>query len=106
MNMKISKWDAADYLKTRKDIAIYLDEILKIARADDTPELFIEALGDVTRAQGMTDLAKTIDVSRESLYKSLSKKGNPSFSTIFKVLEFLNLEMSITAPKTLKQVSI
>ncbi|WP_044958071.1 addiction module antidote protein [Treponema denticola] len=104
--MKISKWDAADYLKTRKDIAIYLDEILKIARADDTPELFIEALGDVTRAQGMTDLAKTIDVSRESLYKSLSKKGNPSFSTIFKVLEFLNLEMSITAPKTLKQVSI
>lgn len=106
MNMKISKWDAADYLKTRKDIAIYLDEILKIAREDDTPELFIEALGDVTRAQGMTDLAKTIDVSRESLYKSLSKKGNPSFSTIFKVLEFLNLEMSITAPKTLKQVSI
>ena len=106
MNMKISKWDAADYLKTRKDIAIYLDEILKIARADDTPELFIEALGDVTRVQGMTDLAKTIDVSRESLYKSLSKKGNPSFSTIFKVLEFLNLEMSITAPKTLKQVSI
>ena len=106
MNMKISKWDAADYLKTRKDIAIYLDEILKIAREDNTPELFIEALGDVTRAQGMTDLAKTIDVSRESLYKSLSKKGNPSFSTIFKVLEFLNLEMSITAPKTLKQVSI
>ena len=106
MNMKISKWDAADYLKTRKDIAIYLDEILKIAREDNMPELFIEALGDVTRAQGMTDLAKTIDVSRESLYKSLSKKGNPSFSTIFKVLEFLNLEMSITAPKTLKQVSI
>jgi len=106
MNMKISKWDAADYLKTRKDIAIYLDEILKIAREDNMPELFIEALGDVTRVQGMTDLAKTIDVSRESLYKSLSKKGNPSFSTIFKVLEFLNLEMSITAPKTLKQVSI
>lgn len=106
MNMKISKWDAADYLKTRKDIAIYLDEILKIAREDNMPELFIEALGDVTRAQGMTDLAKTIDVSRESLYKSLSKKGNPSFSTIFKVLEFLNLEMSIAAPKTLKQASV
>ena len=106
MNMKISKWDAADYLKTRKDIAIYLDEILKTASEDNMPELFIEALGDVTRAQGMTDLAKTIDVSRESLYKSLSKKGNPSFSTIFKVLEFLNLEMSIAAQKTLKQVSI
>ena len=104
--MKVSKWDAADYLKTRKDIAIYLDEILKIAREDNMPELFIEALGDVTRAQGMTDLAKTIDVSKESLYKSLSKKGNPSFSTIFKVHEFLNLEMSIAAPKTLKQASI
>ena len=67
MNMKISKWDAADYLKTRKDIAIYLDEILKIAREDNMPELFIEALGDVTRAQGMTDQKKGIHLFQQSL---------------------------------------
>ena len=93
--MTITPWDAADYLNTQEDIAAYLDEMLKIAREDNTPELFIQALGDVTRSKGMSKAAKEIQVSRESLYKSLSEKGNPSFSTIFKILDFLNLTLSI-----------
>ncbi|MGP1577864.1 MAG: addiction module antidote protein [Treponema sp.] len=93
--MTITPWDAADYLNTQEDIAVYLDEMLKIAREDNTPELFIQALGDVTRSKGMSKAAREIQVSRESLYKSLSEKGNPSFSTIFKILDFLNLTLSI-----------
>ncbi|MGP1544664.1 MAG: addiction module antidote protein [Candidatus Fimenecus sp.] len=93
--MTITPWDAADYLNTQEDIAAYLDEMLKIAREDNTPELFIQALGDVTRSKSMSKAAKEIQVSRESLYKSLSEKGNPSFSTIFKILDFLNLTLSI-----------
>ena len=93
--MIVTPWDAADYLNTQEDIAIYLDEMLKIAQEDDTPELFIQALGDVTRSKGMSEAANEIQVSRESLYKSLSGKGNPSFSTIFKILEFLDLTLSI-----------
>lgn len=93
--MTVTQWDAADYLNTQEDIAVYLNEMLKIAREDDTPELFIQALGDVTRSKGMSEAAREIQVSRESLYKSLSEKGNPSFSTIFKILDFLNLTLSI-----------
>lgn len=93
--MTITKWDSADYLNTQEDIALYLDEMLKIAREDNTPELFIQALGDVTRSKGMSDAAREIQVNRESLYKSLSEKGNPSFSTIFKILDFLNLTLSV-----------
>ena len=93
--MNITKWDAADYLNTQEDIAMYLDEILKIAREDNTPGLFIQAIGDVTRSKGMSEAAKKIQVGRESLYKSLSEKGNPSFYTIFKILDFLNLQISI-----------
>lgn len=93
--MTVTTWDAADYLNTQGDIAVYLDEMLKIAREDNTPELFIQALGDVTRSKGMSEVAREIQVSRESLYKSLSEKGNPSFSTIFKILDFLNLTLSI-----------
>lgn len=93
--MTVTPWDAADYLNSQEDIALYLDEMLKIAREDNTPELFIQAIGDVTRSKGMSKAAKEIDVSRESLYKSLSEKGNPSFSTIFKILDFLNLTLSI-----------
>ena len=93
--MTVTQWDAADYLNTQEDIAVYLNEMLKISREDDTPELFIQALGDVTRSKGMSEAAREIQVSRESLYKSLSEKGNPSFSTIFKILGFLNLTLSI-----------
>lgn len=93
--MTVTPWDAADYLNSQEDIALYLDEMLKIAREDNAPELFIQALGDVTRVKGMSEAAREIKVSRESLYKSLSEKGNPSFSTIFKILDFLNLTLSI-----------
>ena len=69
--MTVTPWNAADYLNTQEDIALYLDEMLKIAREDNAPELFIQALGDVTRSKGMSEAAREIEVSRESLYKSL-----------------------------------
>lgn len=37
------------------------------------------------KARGMTQLAKEAGVGRESLYKSLSPGGNPSFKTIMKI---------------------
>ena len=56
-------WDAADHLKTKEDIAAYLEAALE----DGDPSLVVAALGDIARETGL---------GRESLYKSLSNQGN------------------------------
>ena len=55
------------------------------------------ALGDIARAQGMAQVARDAGLSRESLYKALSEKGNPSFATILKVARALGLRLHAAA---------
>ena len=90
---KITPYDTADYLKTEQDIAGYMAEVIK---AND-PELFTYALGVVARARGMSKVAKKAKKSRESLYKALSKDGNPEFATVFNVMYALGLRFSVTS---------
>ncbi|MBS6516238.1 MAG: putative addiction module antidote protein, partial [Bifidobacterium longum] len=71
-------WDASEYLKTEQDIIDYLDA----AAETGDPTLMQAAIGDVAKARGMGQIAEAAGVGRESLYKSLSKDGNPSFQTI------------------------
>jgi probable addiction module antidote protein len=66
--VKISKFDAADYLKTPEAIAAYLTE----AFATDDAAYICTALDTIARAKGMTSVAKETGLSRESLYKSFS----------------------------------
>jgi probable addiction module antidote protein len=87
MPRKTSRWDAADSLETKEDIAAYLDAVLE----DGDPDLLKAALGDVARAKGMTGLG------RANLYKALSPEGNPEFATVARVLKALGLRLSIAA---------
>ena len=89
MPLKTTLFDVADYLTTEKDIKAYLDEAL----ASGDSRLVAAALGDVARAKGMTKIAEETGLSRESLYKSLSDKGNPEFGTVFKVLKALGYSL-------------
>lgn len=52
-------------------------------------------LGDIARRRGMTDVAKSTQVSRPQLYRALSENGNPSFYTIVKVLETLGFVFQV-----------
>lgn len=54
--------------------------------------LFI-VLGDIARAQGMSNIAKSSGLSRESLYKSLSGERAPDFATVLKVMKSLGLKL-------------
>ena len=45
MEVKFSRYDTADYLKTEDDIAAYLDAVME----DGDPALIAAALGDVAR---------------------------------------------------------
>lgn len=53
------------------------------------------ALGDIARARGMMQLAKDTGLTREGLYKALGEQGNPSFSTVMKVMRALGLQISV-----------
>ena len=44
----------------------------------------------------MKQLAQDTQLSRESLYRTLSRKGNPRFSTLEAVLKSLGLKLSVT----------
>jgi len=89
MATKTKAWDVTEHLDTPEAIAAYLDAFFE----DGDPALMTAAIGDAARAKGMTELAKTAGVSRESLYKALSADGNPSFSTIVKILRGLGLQL-------------
>lgn len=90
-----SRWDAADYLKSDEDIAAYLQACLE--EAPDDPAFIAAMLGDVARARGMVQLAKETGLTREGLYKALSKDGNPNFGTVLKVLHALGLKITLQA---------
>ncbi len=84
-------WDVADYLKTPRDIAGYLQAVLE----DDDPALVAAALGDIARAKGMTEVARAAGSGRESLYKALSADGNPEFATALRVIRALGLRLRV-----------
>ncbi len=86
-------FDAAEYLDSPEAIAFYLEE----AFATEDSAFIAHALGTVTRAKGMTEVARKTGLSRESLYKALSAEGNPEFATIMKVMRALDLKITAKA---------
>jgi probable addiction module antidote protein len=88
-------YDAAAYLKTEQDCALYMQAA--IDESDGDPALVIAALGDIARARGMMQLARETGLTREGLYKALSPEGNPSFATVMKVCKALGLKLHTEA---------
>jgi probable addiction module antidote protein len=77
---------AAEYLNA------YLTE-----NDEDAVEAFLLALRDVATAQGIAELSKKSALGRESLYKSLSKVGNPKIATLTMLLNAMGLRLSVAA---------
>ena len=95
MSEAFTKWDAADHLHTPEDVRLYLE-----ACAEEDPgdgSLLRAALHDIARAKNMTRLAREISMSREGLYKALSKNGNPTFATVMRITRALGMKVRITA---------
>ena len=90
MDVKFSRYDTVDYLKTDEDIAAYLDAVME----DGDPALIAAALGDVARARNLSQLARDVGMSRQGLDKALSGAGNPTLETVLKVSHALGLRLS------------
>jgi probable addiction module antidote protein len=88
---KTYKWDMAGHIKTQDDVIGYLETALE----ENDTELLFEVIGDIARSEGMTRLAQELGLSRESLYRSFSRTGNPSFTTVAKLLYLLGYKVEI-----------
>jgi len=93
MTVKLSKFDATEYLETDEDVAGFLSEALKTGDS----EYVNHAFGVVARARGMTDIARRSGIKREALYRALSKTGNPQFKTIHEVIKAMGLTLTVSA---------
>ena len=92
MKTTTSPYDVAEHLRTPEEMAAYLEACIE--EADGDAAFIAKALGDIARAQGMTQVARDSGLSRESLYKALSGERSPSFDTILKVISALGLKLS------------
>ncbi|MBT4972576.1 MAG: putative addiction module antidote protein [Thiotrichales bacterium] len=86
------KYDVVNYLASPEDIALYLDAIME----EGDSQLLLSALGDVVRAtRNISQFSRDTGLSRETLYHSLSKEGNPKYSSLQSILGSLGLGLSV-----------
>ncbi|NMM13198.1 MAG: putative addiction module antidote protein [Rhodoferax sp.] len=84
-----------DYMvKTMKDpveAAAYIEAVMEM----DDPAALLVALRHVANAHGMAEVARRADVGDKTLFKVLSPDGNPTLTTIHKVLHAVGLRLSV-----------
>lgn len=90
---KLTTFDLSELLDSEEAIAEYLSQVLSEGDHDE----LIRALGYVAKAKGIALVAKKSGLGRESLYKVFATGSRPRFETIFKVLQALDLKVSIHA---------
>ncbi len=78
-------------LKDPAEAAAYLE----VALEDGSNEEFLLALRNVAEAKGLSNVSRESKLNRESLYKMLSKKGNPQLSSLAALLKSMGLRLSV-----------
>lgn len=91
-NMRNYKEHLNERLQDTNEAAGYLNAALE----DDDPHVFLLALKDVADAMGgMSQLSSKSSLNRQSLYRSLSKTGNPKLINTLSILEAMGLRIHI-----------
>jgi probable addiction module antidote protein len=78
-------------LKDPVEAAAYVEAVLEL----DDPAALLVALRHVAKAHGMAEVARRADMGDKTLFRALSEDGNPTLSTISKVLHAVGLRLSV-----------
>lgn len=91
--------DEAVIRRLRKDPE-FAAEYVKAA-LEDTGEPFVLllALRHLAQARGIAKVAKAAGIERESLYRALSRRGNPRLSTLVAVTKAIGLKLTVEAAR-------
>jgi probable addiction module antidote protein len=95
MAEKLTTYDPAEDLGTDEAIAVFMAEAFQTNDA----RYIAHALGVVARAKGMAQIAGKTGLSREQLYRSFSKDGNPTLKTTLAVMKALGIKLTAKLPE-------
>ena len=98
MTQTSTKVQHDDWLLQQLKDAQFAAEFLNAASEDDDPKTYLTALRKVVDARGgMASVADKAELSRETLYRTLSVRGNPTIKTLTAVLKATGLKFGVTA---------
>jgi probable addiction module antidote protein len=80
-------------LKDPEEAAHYLTACLE----GGSQEVFLLALRQVAAAHGISNIARKTALGRESLYRTLSARGNPRLATLLALLDSAGLRLKVEA---------
>jgi probable addiction module antidote protein len=90
--VEITDFDIVEYIDNKEVIAEYLSQIIAEGDLDE----LLEALGNIAKAKGISQIANETELGRESLYKTFQKGTKPRFDTIMKILSSFGVKMRVT----------
>ena len=86
--------DLIEALKDPCEAAAYLNAAIE----EGDREVFLLALRNVAEANGgMGAVAAKANLSRESMYRMLSRRGNPEIKSLFMLLHSMGLKLAVQA---------
>ena len=85
-----------EWLLERLKAPGFAAEYLTAAAEDPEPVVYLSALRNVAEARGMSEVAKAAGIPRESLYRALSPKGNPRWSTLAAILHATGMKLTVS----------
>lgn len=99
--VKVTEFDPSAFLDDEETIAEYLTAALE----DDDPDVFLSAVAHVAKARGMSVIAESSGLGRESLYKAMAPGAKPRYDTVLKVLHSLGVKVTIS-PLTVEKNTV
>jgi len=73
----------------------YLAAALDEADQPGGQQALLNALRHIAEAQGMSEVAQRAGIPRESLYRALGPRGNPTIKTLLAVVNASGLHLSV-----------
>jgi probable addiction module antidote protein len=85
-----------EWLKDAENAAAYVDAAIE----EGDPAGVLQALRNVADARGgVARIAAKTGLNRETLYRTLSRRGNPELKSLAAILKATGLRLSVTARK-------
>jgi len=91
MAAELQTYDVAEHLDSEEEMFLYLEAAFE----DGDPAVIKNALSNIARARGMTEIARSAGITRGGLYRALSDEGNPTLDTILKILGALGFRAAV-----------
>lgn len=90
-------WQVSEFRRRPRLALEYLNFAFELAFEDDDPEAALRAMAQVAKAQGIAKVAKAAGIKRESLHRMLSRRGNPEWRSLFRVMKALRVRPQLVA---------